>query len=318
MATQTNNNNITVPCSICGNPRYKVLFRDHNRRGNVDCSGTYVQCSVVYLQERPPWDEIVKFYTLPSSDNTVNGTQADVGKLRQLAQKPTPKWKQLLRKVLFRPHSWPLESVSQGNKHFLDIGCSTGTKLIEFAKRGYNVWGVDVDADAIAICKELLPRGHFIQGELQEIDLPAGYFDYIRIDNALEHMPNPQEVVRTCYRLLKDQGKLLIYIPHGRSLSMRLMKGNSISSWIPFHLQLFTRKSLVQLLEHTGFSDIRIYGYYPISWLPLSLLQWKNRGGKISYSKVSGWLNAVLYPFGWLFAKIGLAEKLVAVAVKND
>jgi len=104
---------------------------------------------------------------------------------------------------------------------------------------------VDVGEDAIRLCKELLPQGHFIQGELQETGLPDGYFDYIRIDNALEHVPNPKEVIAECHRLLRGGG--MVYVPRGRSLSMRLMKGNSIFAWIPFHLQFFTRKSLRRL-----------------------------------------------------------------------
>ncbi len=197
--------------------------------------------------------------------------------LKQQVEKPAPKWKELLRKLRFRPHSWPLASVSPKSKRLLDLGCGNGTKLFEFVQHGYDVWGVDVGADAIRVCQKILPQGHFIQGELQETGLPDAHFDYIRIDNALEHVPNPREVVRECYRLLRHGGQLLVYVPHGRSLSMRLMKGNSISSWIPFHLQLFTRKSLIQLMEEAGFTDIRIYGYNPISWLPLSLMQLWNK-----------------------------------------
>jgi SAM-dependent methyltransferase len=270
----------------------------------------------VYLQERPHWDEIVALYSLSSSDNTVNGTQVDVEKLIRQAQLPVPKWKQLLRKVRFRPHSWPLESISQGSKHFLDLGCSTGTKLIEFAKRGYDVWGVDVDGDAIAVCKELLPQGHFIQGELLEVDLPSGYFDYIRIDNALEHMPNPREVIKACHRLLKDQGQLLIYVPHGKSLSMRLMKGNSISSWIPFHLQLFTRKSIKHLMRNTGFNETKVYGYCANSWLPLSIMQMKSRNKASLNLDYPSWLQLCLYPVGWIASRVGLAEELVGIARK--
>ena len=274
-------------CPVCGTSRYKTLFCGHNRRDNIDCSGTYVkckECSLVYLLDRPPWKEIVKFYSSMDENQTANAGRANEEELRRQAEKPIQKWKQILRKVRFRPHSWPLESVPQGSKRLLDLGCGSGAKLFEFAERGYEIWGVDVGADAIRLCKELLPEGHFIQGELQKTGLPDGHFDYIRIDNALEHVPNPKEVIAECRRLLCGGGQLMVYVPHGRSLSMRLMKGSSISAWIPFHLQLFTRKSLRQLLEDAGFNPqitqinpIRIYEYNPTSWLPMSIMQWKNR-----------------------------------------
>jgi 2-polyprenyl-3-methyl-5-hydroxy-6-metoxy-1,4-benzoquinol methylase len=168
-------------------------------------------------------------------------------------------------------------------------------------------------ADAIRLCQEILPEGHFIQGELTEITLPGAYFDYIRIDNALEHVPNPRAVISECQRLLRAKGQLLVYVPHGRSLSMRLMKGNSISAWIPFHFQLFTRKSLERLMGEAGFTDIQIYGYYPTSWLPLSFMQWMIKNQPTLKLGHPTWLSLVCYPVGWVFSRIGLAEELVGV-----
>jgi len=304
-------------CPVCNRSEFKTLFHDHNHRDNIDCSGTYVQCeecTLVYLRDRPPWKEIIKFYSSMDEDQTANAGQANAVELRRQAEKPVPKWKHILRKVRFRPHSWPLESVvPQRSKRLLDLGCGSGAKLFEFAQRGYEVWGVDVGEDTIRLCKELLPEGHFIQGELQEIDLPDDYFDYIRIDNALEHVPNPKEVIRECHCLLRGGGELMVYVPHGRSLSIRVMKGNSISAWIPFHLQLFTRKSLKRLLDETGFKNIRIYEYNPTSWLPLSVMQWKNQKQPSMKFNHPRWLALVCYPIGWLAEKFGMGEELVGI-----
>ena len=272
-----------------------------------------LECSLVYLRERPPWEEIVKFYSSLDEGLTANAGQVDAAALHNQAERPVPKWKRLLQKVRFRPHCWPLESVPHGSKRLLDLGCGNGAKLFEFVRRGYEVWGVDVGTDGIRLCKELLPQGHFFQGELQETDLPDAHFDYIRIDNALEHVPNPKEVVRECRRLLCEGGRLMIYVPHGRSLSMRLMKGNSISAWIPFHLQLFTRKSLRRLLEESSFKDIRIYEYNPTSWLPLSIMQWRNQkqcSWKYDHTR---FLSLACYPIGWLAANFGMGEELVGI-----
>jgi len=190
---------------------------------------------------------------------------------------------------------------------------TTWRKLFEFAQRGYEIWGVDVGSDAIRLCKELLPQGHFIRGELQETGLPDSHFDYIRIDNALEHVPNPKQVIAECRRLLCGGGQLMIYVPHGRSLSMRFLKGNSISAWIPFHFQLFTRKSLRQLLEGMGFKHVCIYEYSPISWLPLTIMQWRNqRHPTVKYNHPH-WFTLACYPIGYLAAKFGMGEELVAI-----
>lgn len=313
--------NIETLCPVCKSDKFDTLFRDRNRRDNIDCSGTYVQCkecALVYLLDPPPWEEIVKFYSSMDEEQTANAGKSNAEELRQQIEKPVPKWKRLLRKVRFRPHSWPLVAVPEGSKRLLDLGCGSGAKLFEFALRGYEVWGVDVGEDAIRLCKELLPQGHFIQGELQDIDLPDDHFDYIRIDNALEHVPNPTEVIRECRRLLCRGGQLMIYVPHGRSLSMRIMKGNSISAWIPFHLQLFTRKSLWRLLSEAGFKGVRIYEYNPTSWLPLSIMQWRNQKQAAVKYDHPACLSWVSYPVGWLAAKFGMREEIISRVSKGE
>jgi 2-polyprenyl-3-methyl-5-hydroxy-6-metoxy-1,4-benzoquinol methylase len=160
------------------------------------------ECFLVYLWESLPWEEIVKIYSSVDEDQTANSGRANAEELRRRPEMPVPRWKRILRKAHFRPHSWPLGAVRKGRKRQLDLGCGSGAKLFDFAERGYEVWGVDVGADAIRLCKELLSHGHFYQGELQEAGLPDGHFGYIRIDNALEHVPNPKEVIAECHRLL--------------------------------------------------------------------------------------------------------------------
>jgi len=312
-----NNIYTLTSCPICNCSEYKILFRDNSRREKLNCYGSYVQCkycTLVYLRERPHWEDIVKLYSILEDDITANTGNIDFDKLKYQVLKPISKWKKILRKIRFRPHSWPLETVSLNSKRLLDIGCGNGAKCWEFFERGYEMWGVDVSIDAINLCKQLIPTGHFIRGELQEISLPDNYFDYIRIDNVLEHVPKPYDVLKICSRYLKKGGQILIYVPHGRSFTMRFMKGNSISSWIPFHLQLFTHKSLKWLMNETGYTDIHIYEYYPTSWLPLSIMQWRNKGTKFDYP---AWLTLLCYPIGWLLSKLQMGEELVGVGIKK-
>jgi len=94
---------------------------------------------------------------------------------------------------------------------------------------------------------------------------------------------------------------------------MRLMKGNSISAWIPFHLQLFTQKSLRRLLDDAGFKDVLIYEYNPTSWLPLSIMQWKNQKQRAMNFYHPRWLTLACYPIGWLATKFGMGEELLGI-----
>ena len=70
-------------------------------------------------------------------------------------------------------------------------------------------------------------------------------------------------------------------------------------------------------MEEAEFADIKIYGYYPVSWLPLSFMQWKRRKESILKLNYPGWFNLICYLIGWASIKLGLAEKLIGIGVKR-
>ena len=323
MVIHVNDRYCEVPCPVCMSTARKHLFTDKNRREGLDIVGTCsrcLDCGMIYLSERPVWSEIIRFYD--SMHNESNLTRTEIKSITNRKRKNAgvvikDKLRDLVRKYRFRPHSWPLEPIPKSSMSMLDIGCGNGEKLIEFAERGWKIWGLDVSAIALQVAEQLLPDGKFILGELTEVDLPTEYFDAIRMDNCLEHIPNPLEVVQRCFEILKTGGRLFIYVPHGESLSLRLMKNYSVSSWMPFHLNLFTRPALGRILRYVGFTEFETYEYYPPTWLPLSLRQLVSKRG-FWHKGTPGqkFLTYVLLPIGWLACKLGMGEELVAVAWK--
>jgi SAM-dependent methyltransferase len=308
-----------VKCPICQTIGHKNVFSDYNRRDRFVYEGTYVQClncSLIYLINPPSWEKLVQLYSSLEPTVTASGGRNNPKTLMERVLSPIPLWRKYLKKTGFRSHSWPLDVVPKLSKRILDVGCGDGERLLEFFRRGYDVWGVDVGAQSVELCRKILPDGHFFQGELPEIKLERSSFDFIRIDNALEHMPNPREVVQEVLRLLRPAGKIMIYVPNGMSFTMRFFKGGSISSWMPFHLQLFTCKSLKKVLEDCGFKNIKIYGYSPPTWIPLSIVQAIYDMKNPNFTRHPKWLEKVFLPIGWLLVCLGLPEELMATGEK--
>ncbi|MFH1708612.1 MAG: methyltransferase domain-containing protein [Planctomycetota bacterium] len=313
--------NVTVNCPLCGSAERRILFRDRNRRDGLACTGVYARCgacALIYLGERPPWEAIVGYYSATGGDLTV-AEHKRVGPA-DIRPMPAPSaWRLLFRRWRASAHDWPLEHVvPPGSRRILDVGCSGGHKLARFARRGWSVWGVDVGAAAIADCRAVFPPEQFHLGEIKDAPWPDGFFDAVRIDNTLEHVPDPRAVTAACHRLLRPGGRLYMYVPHGRSLTFRLLRGGSISAWIPFHLQLFTRATLRRLLHEVGFARVTVRGHTPASWIPLSIIQVRGRGGRLVRGGYPGWLKAMCRPLAWLARSLSMAEELVAVAEKAD
>ncbi|KGR78564.1 class I SAM-dependent DNA methyltransferase [Ureibacillus manganicus] len=104
------------------------------------------------------------------------------------------------------------------SEHFpllLDVGCGTGTLTLNFFKEGYNVSGIDLSEEMLAIAneralKEALPIP-FYQMSMDEIE---GFQDYdvitIPIDsiNYLEDGQSVKETFNRTYNALRNGGQL--------------------------------------------------------------------------------------------------------------
>jgi SAM-dependent methyltransferase len=88
----------------------------------------------------------------------------------------------------------------------LEIGCGNGDRLALFRDLGWTVTGVEPDAGAARLASA---RGlDVLSGELSSLEFPAGSFDAILMSHVIEHVPDPQESIRECHRLLRPGGVL--------------------------------------------------------------------------------------------------------------
>lgn len=139
----------------------------------------------------------------------------------------------------------------------LDIGCGWGQALLYFANQGMDCYGFDPAPEAIeyGLSKGLKVKHAGIDrmdvfGELK--------FDIVLLKNVLEHMANPVSVLNEIReKVLKPDGLIIIDVPNefnafqtaGRDL-------HKLDEWWvapPGHLNYFSKDTLVNLLEGTGY-----------------------------------------------------------------
>jgi 2-polyprenyl-6-hydroxyphenyl methylase/3-demethylubiquinone-9 3-methyltransferase len=96
-------------------------------------------------------------------------------------------------------------------KTVLDVGCGGGILAESMAREGATVTGLDMGAEPLAVARlHALESGvkvDYIQRTVEEhaAQNPAGY-DVVTCMEMLEHVPDPQSVVRACAALVKPGG----------------------------------------------------------------------------------------------------------------
>lgn len=154
------------------------------------------------------------------------------------------------------------------NNRLLDVGCGGGTLLNAARTNGWNAQGVDVSE---SVAEHVRGLGfNVFKGELHEAGFPDSEFDVVTAAELVEHLFDPQSVLKEIQRILRPGGVLWTTTPHCRGLSARLLglKWRVVSP--PEHLQLFSMTGLRTLLSNAGFKNVQLM---TTGGNPLELLQ---------------------------------------------
>jgi len=162
----------------------------------------------------------------------------------------------------------------------LDIGCGSGQFLARLIARGHEGYGTELSASTGARASRV-PGLKLRVGELTADTYPRGGFDVISIWHVLEHLPDPDQVLRFCHGWLHERGALLIAVPNADSWQAKIFQGSWFHLDPPRHLDHFTRRSLASALERAGFRIER-----------LSTLSWEQN----LYGILQSALNALGFP----------------------
>lgn len=104
-----------------------------------------------------------------------------------------------------------IEREGLAGSSLLDVGCSFGGFLTEANKRGFQVSGVDIVGDAVNYCKR---QGHQAQqcASLDECTLysESAPADVVTVLDAHIYWPDQPRELRAAWRMLKDDGLLVI------------------------------------------------------------------------------------------------------------
>jgi 2-polyprenyl-3-methyl-5-hydroxy-6-metoxy-1,4-benzoquinol methylase len=225
-------------CALCGAEDRAPFFEKDGYR-LVRCR----QCGLVSVANPPSPEELRDFYSF--AQGYASSSRDDPAEIARL-------------QALGRRHVVALGHAADAGR-LLDVGCSAGFFLAAARDVGWEVKGLELNADAAALARERFGLDVTAAG-VEDAPFPPGSFDAVTLWDVLEHLRDPRGALQLVRRLLRPGGTLALSTPNLDGLFPRLsgLIGRRTGYWThpepPAHLFQFSQRTLTRLLEATGFA----------------------------------------------------------------
>ena len=259
-------------CPVCdsGDINNVLLVKDFTCSNENFVIAACNDCTLRFTQDVPDAASVGPYYKSENYISHTNTSRGLINRLYQAVRKRTLKKK---RKLIEKE-----TGISKGS--LLDVGSGTGAFVNEMNKSGWQVTGLEPDAVARLVCKQLYDF------ELTPIDklfeLPPSSFDVITLWHVLEHVHDLHGYLVQLKSLLKKDGKLFIAVPNYTSMDAAIYKEHWAAYDVPRHLYHFSPASMLVLLKKNGLKVQQYKAMWYDSFY-VSLLSSKYKNGRSNY-----------------------------------
>ena len=150
------------------------------------------------------------------------------------------------------------------NSEILDFGCGRG-KFIKLTQ--------EISKKSVGLELNKINRKYVNDTGVQCVnylsELKDEKFDLITLNHVFEHLNNPINTLKELQKYLKNDGVIIIEVPHARDLLLETFDLESFKNFTFWseHLILHTKESLESFTKNSGLQVRKIEGFqrYPIS-----------------------------------------------------
>jgi len=148
-----------------------------------------------------------------------------------------------------------LEQTAPGR--LLEVGSGQGEFLARMRARGWQVQGIDPDPRAAHIARERYGIEVAV-GAMESARYAPGSFDAITMNHVIEHVFDPVGLLKQCYELLAENGRMVIVTPNADSLGHGLLGRDWRGLEPPRHLHIFSPRTMRRAVDCAGLEHVAI------------------------------------------------------------
>lgn len=266
-------------CPVCGSGDIKnvLLAKDYTCSNENFVIAECTACTLRFTQDVPEAASIGQYYKSKNYISHTNTSRGLINRLYQSVRKRTLKNKRRL-----------IEKQTGINKGcVLDVGSGTGAFVNEMKKSGWQVTGLEPDADARSVCKQVYDIE--LTSIEQLFELAPSSFDAITMWHVLEHVHDLHGYLAQLKSLLKQNGKLFIAVPNYTSMDAVIYKEHWAAYDVPRHLYHFSPASMLLLMEKYGLK-VLVYKamWYDSFYVSMLSSKYKNGASNLLASFFNG------------------------------
>ena len=273
-------------CPFCGGTEYTIAYENVQDWSFYCAPGKWTywdcaQCEALYLNPRPTEASIGKAYAsyYTHSNNASSIIQQLKTRLKnelfyhsmnaKLSPRlHVPKWLGFiikpLKKLIHIPFELePLVNLPKGK--LLDVGCGSGSMLKIAKQLGWDVTGLEIDANAVKAARS--QKLNVIEGDFHKLEQFASDFDCIICSHVLEHVHQPLELLVLLAKILKPHGALLLSLPNSKSHVRDKFGIHWRGIEAPRHLAIPTLNGLKSILKSLNYASITQFDIHNVTFL---------------------------------------------------
>lgn len=159
--------------------------------------------------------------------------------------------------------------LAKAGQQVLDIGSGSCLSLLELRNMDVQAFGVEADPNVRLIADRYGLDVHI--GSIHDIPFPGLDFDLITLNQVIEHVPDPQALLRVVFERLRPGGRVVLSFPNSASLQRRLSGSRWINWHVPYHQHHFNKRSFALLAHKEGYVVEHSRSITPNLWTILQL-----------------------------------------------